>query len=380
MQFSGIIGQSAVKQRLVRSAKEGRISHAQLFFGPSGTGGLAMAIAYAQFLLCQSPGENDSCGACASCKQAAKLSHPDLHFSFPLILDKDHKTSDSHLAAFRELFLEAPYMSYNDLMEALDAENKQGVIGVEECNEVLRKLSLTSYAGGFKIMIIWLPEKMNQSGANKLLKIIEEPPDKTVFILVTENEDQLLRTIVSRTQLVKITRLSDEDIRQALMERKQLSAEEAAKVAYLADGSFREALHYVGFRAEEDYNFQQFRNWMRMCYKAEIVNLQKWAAEIAGEPREAQKGFLTYGLHMIREALLINYADPSLVRLSGEELEFLKKFAPFIHSNNSRKMIEEFNLALTQLSWNANSKILFTDLSLRFSQLIKAPVPGNVQA
>jgi DNA polymerase III subunit delta' len=371
MQFKNIIGQNEVKGRLVQSAKEGRISHAQLFLGPEGSGNLALALAYAQFIACKNRGEDDSCGTCPSCVKYQGLVHPDLHFAYPITSAKENETSTKYLPEWREAVLENPYMNVFQWIQKVGAENKQGVISVYESAEILKKLSLTSYEGGFKVMIIWMPEKMNLASANKLLKILEEPPDRTLFLLCTENADQLLPTIISRTQLVKVNRIDDADMRKSLMEIHSLDEQEAARIAYLAEGNYNEALFLVKHGDEENFNFIQFRSWMRLCYNKDVLKTMQWVDGMAGVGREKQKNYLSYAIGMVRETLMISYGDASLIRLQGEELEFVKKFSPFIHGENCIQVTEELNRAIRDIERNANPKILFTDLSLKMMGLLK---------
>lgn len=374
MQFKHIIGQEEVKQRLVQSAKDGRISHAQLFMGPEGSGNLALAIAYAQFIACKNKGENDSCGACPSCLKYQGLVHPDLHFAYPITSAKEGETSTLYLAEWREELAKDPYMNMFYWISIIGKENQQGVISKFESAEIMRKLSLTSFEGGFKVMIIWMPEKMNQASANKLLKILEEPSDKTLFLLVTENADQLLPTIISRTQLVKVNRIADEDMIKALMKRESLSEDEASRIAYLAEGNYNEAQHLIQNAEEENFNFVQFRTWMRLCFGKDVLKNIHWVEGIATIGREKQKNFLAYAMSMTRETLMVSYGDASLIRLRGEELEFVKKFSPFIHGENCIQITEELNRAIRDIERNANPKILFTDLSLKLMTLLKQAV------
>ncbi|HEY6162079.1 MAG TPA: DNA polymerase III subunit [Bacteroidia bacterium] len=371
MLFKEIIGQDEVKQRLLQSVKDGRISHAQLFMGHEGSGNLALAIAYAQYIACKNRGENDSCGTCPSCVKYKGLVHPDLHFAYPITSAKENETSTKYLPEWREAIRDNPYMNLFQWIQRVGAENKQGVISVYESAEILKKLALTTYEGGYKVMIIWMPEKMNLASANKLLKILEEPPAKTLFLLATENSDHLLTTILSRTQLVKVPRIDDEDMKQALKDRHGLDESEAARVAYLAEGNYNEALYLVKHADEENFNFAQFSAWMRLCYKKDVLKLAHWVDGIATIGREKQKNFLAYALSMTRETLMVSYADSSLVRLQGEELEFVKKFSPFIHGENCISITDELNRAIRDVERNANPKIMFTDLSLKMMVLLK---------
>lgn len=370
MLFSEIIGQAEVKQRLLQSVKDQRISHAQLFLAAEGSGGLAMAIAYAQYISCTKRGESDSCGACPSCVKFARLAHPDLHFVFPIISSKDVKVSTHLLPQWREALEENPYMDLFGWYDFLEAENKQGNIGVEESGEILRKLSLTTYEAEYKIMIIWMPEKMNAASANKLLKILEEPPDKTLFLLVCESEEQLLRTIVSRTQLVKIKKIADADLAGALVQRHGLDKKEALRLAHLADGSYNAALKLISDNENAAFNLACFQEMMRASYRFDTQKVLAWVDSLAKLGRERQKNFLLYSLHILRESMMLNYSGNQLVKLEGDELAFVTKFAPFVNGINSLRLIEEFNKAYSQVERNAHPKILFTDLAFKMNELL----------
>jgi len=376
MQFKDVIGHTEIKKNLISSVKENRIAHAQLFMGSEGCGNLALARAYVQYVFCKSKTENDSCGSCSACTKAAKLIHPDLHFSFPIALSKDVRNSFAAIADWREALAENPYLNLIQWM-AFFGENKQGVIPVEESADIMRKLSLTSFDGGYKVMIIWLPEKMNLATANKLLKILEEPPDKTLFLLVTENAELLLPTIISRTQLVKVNRITDEEMKQVLMNKHSLSESEAARLVYFADGNYNEVQNLLSSSETEDFNFVQFRIWMRLCFAKDVQKIQQWVELIATSGREKHKIFFAYGLNIVREALMMNFGDDNLVRLQGEEMEFVKKFAPYIHGENCTQITEEFNKSIQHVERNANAKILFTDLSLKMMALLKLPVVAS---
>ncbi len=375
MLFREIIGQQAVKKRLIRSVNEGRISHAQLFLGPQGSGNLALALAYAQYISCADKQEEDSCGQCLSCVKYNKLVHPDLHFVYPVALSKDVRVSTDVAVKWREAFLDNPYITLFSWFEMLDAENKQAVIGVEESAEILRKLSLTTYEAEYKIMIIWQAEKMNQAAANKLLKILEEPPEKTLFLLVCESEDQLLRTIVSRTQLIKITKINESDLIEALVERHGMQYEAAQNIVHLADGNYAEALSLINENENAGQNLASFQKLMRASLKFDPKAVMVWIDEISVAGRERQKNFLNYSLHIMRESLILNYADESLVKLGIDEQGFVKKFSPFIHSDNAERFIEELNKAHHHMERNANAKILFMDLAFKFNELLNLPKP-----
>jgi DNA polymerase-3 subunit delta' len=379
MLFEEIIGQASIKERLIRSVNEQRISHAQLFLGARGSGNLALAVAYAQYISCSNKQSDDSCGVCSSCIKYNKLIHPDLHFAYPVALSKEIRVSTDVAAKWRESFLNNPYITLFNWFEQLEAENKQAVIGVEESGEVLRKLSLTTYESPYKILIIWNSEKMNIQAANKLLKILEEPPDKTLFILVCESEEQMLRTIVSRTQLVKVPKIDETSMVQALVEQYSLTQEEAEKTAHLADGDFAEALQLLSQNENNAQNLINFQKLMRASLKFNPVNVLSWIDDVTAAGRERQKNFLTYALHLIRESLMSNYGHDSLIKLAADEQEFIKRFAPFIHSANAERFIEELNKAHYHLERNANAKILLMDLAIKFNELLNIPDPAKAQ-
>lgn len=380
MFFSDIIGQEAIKQRLINSVREQRISHAQLFFGFEGNGALPLAFAYARYVHCTNRKENDSCGTCPSCQKYDKLVHPDLHLVYPIALSKDLRVSTTVLKEFRAAFLDNPYLTLNDWFQKLDADNKQPVIATEESGEILKKLSLTTFEGEYKIMIIWMAEKMNLQAANKLLKILEEPPNKTLFLLVTENEDQLLRTIISRTQLLKIPRISDNDLRQALVERHGISAEDATRVAFQADGNYAAAKHLLEKDEQAIFNLQVFQKWMRACLRFEAAKVMESVDEFASAGRERQKQFLSYALDMVRESLLFNYGDASMVRIGGDEKAFVSKFATFVHAANAQRFMQEINLALQHIERNGSAKIIFLDLSFKANEVLNVPNPDAVKS
>jgi DNA polymerase-3 subunit delta' len=373
MLFKEIIGQELVKEQLIRSVKEGRISHAQLFLGPEGAGGLAMATAYAQYITCSQKQEFDSCGTCPSCIKHNKLVHPDLHFSYPVSLSKEVRTSSDVSGAWRNAFLDNPYMSLFQWFELLNAENKQAIIGTDESQEILRKLSLTTYEAAYKIMIIWQAEKMNPAAANKLLKILEEPPEKTLFLLVCEAEDQLLGTIISRTQLIKINKIADSDIATALVMRNGIKEIDAEKMAYLADGNYTKALLLINENENSAYNLAAFQKLMRYSLRFDSKAVLSWIDEIAAAGRERQKNFLNYSLHILRESLITNYGTSELIKLATDEKTFVEKFSPFIHTANLELFMEELNKAHYHLERNANAKILFMDLAFKFNELLNLP-------
>ena len=374
MLFREVIGQQAVKNRFIQAVAEGRVSHAQLIFGPEGSGGLPMALAFAQYLTCENPTKEDSCGVCPACVKNAKMVHPDVHYSFPVatVRDISKPKSTDFIDEFRQAVLEQPYLDLNDWFESLDTANKQGFMSVEESADILRKLHLKSFESQFKIVIQWMPEKMRTEAANKLLKIIEEPPDKTIFFLVTENRDQLLSTILSRTQLVKIRQLSDTDIQQALITRMQLPEQQSRAIAHLSDGNYHLALQLTSQEPSEKNFEEEFIQWMRLCFQPmkQFNKLLPWVDNIAKSGRERQKQFLLGSIQTIRECIMANMGPSEIVRLDEHQQQTLKDFKPFIHEQNMYAFINELNDACFHVERNANPKILFLDLSFRLNNAL----------
>lgn len=370
MLYENIVGQEEAKSRLIKMVKEERVPHALLFSGREGCGNLPTALAFAQHLYCTDKKEKGSCGVCPSCNKVSKLVHPDLHLVFPIAKSKDVKSSDDLMKEFREAFLQNPYLSLSDWFNELSAENKQPIIPVEEANDILRKLSYTSYEGSYKMMLIWQPEKMNAEAANKLLKILEEPPEQTIFILVSNNPEQLLATIFSRVQQIPFYSISEEDISKALIERFKVNVEVAKQTAILANGSYSDALHLISQNEENVSFLTNFQTFMRLALKFDCTKALSWIDDNAVIGREKQKQFLQYGLEVFRDSLMYNYGDRNLVRLSGQEKQFLEKFAPFINQKNYERLVEEFNTNYYYIERNANPKILFMDLLLKTNELI----------
>lgn len=373
MKFSGVIGHSDVKQRLIQSAKDKRVSHALLFAGPEGGGNLPMAIAFAQFLVCENPTDTDSCGKCPGCLKMEKLVHPDVTFSYPVAPKEKIKNPKSvdFVQQWRASIIENSYLSYNEWMTSLSLDNKQGIISVEESADIVNRLTLKSVEAPFKITIIWLPERMNAPAANKLLKIIEEPPDDTLFFLAAENLELMLATILSRTQLIKVNRISDSDMMEALTEKHKLDKTIARRLIHIADGNYNETLKIIdNDYADADLN-QKFLLWMRNCLKLNVTGINELSQEFGGQSRESQKNFLQHAISIARECLLINYGDRSLVRLEGKDLEDIQRFAPFVNEANIYSFTEELNKAHFHLERNANSKLLFTNLSFSMNRLLK---------
>ncbi len=384
MQFSQIIGQEEAKKRLIRTVVEQRIPHAQLLRGREGIGKLALAIAYAQYICCENKGANDSCGVCPACVKYKKLAHPDLHFVFPIIkpANKSSVVCDDYLADFREMIRENHYFSMNDWYARISNDAKQGVIYSNESQEIFRKLNLKTYESEYKIMIIWLPEKMNGTCANKLLKILEEPPEKTVFLLVSNKPEEIITTILSRTQHVNIPKLSDKDIFQTLMKNPEfeLSEQNASHIARIANGSYLEALSILSEDDDNKQNFERFVMIMRLAWQvgnrkdhASLKTLRKWSDDMASPAvgRENQKKFLAYAQRMTRENFILNLQEPEMNFMNAYEANFSVKFSAFIHERNVEDLMKEFALAERHVEQNVNSKMVFFDLILKVIMLLK---------
>lgn len=375
MNFSQIPGQKDLISKLVKSVHEGKVSHAQLFAGPEGCGGYALALAYARFINCESRGETDSCGVCKSCLKYDKLIHPDLHFVFPVVKGKKstEPVSDTYIAEWRSITSASPFFTLTNWLETLETGNAQGMIYTSEASEIIKKLNLKSFESDFKIMIIWLPEKMHQTPANKLLKLIEEPPEKTIFLLVSEEPDKIIPTIISRCQMVKIPKFTASDISKYLVDKYGINPEKASDFARVSNGNICRAAELCAGEEAFHENLERFRQLMRLAYKRDVLSLISWAEEIASTGREAQKSFTLFSLRLLREnfMLTMEQAGNNLVFLSGEEASFSEKFHAFINQNNVHPLAGEFNLAYSHVEANGNAKIIFLDLSLKIARLIR---------
>lgn len=362
MLFKEIPGQEEIKERLLRSTQENRISHAQLFLGPSGSGNLALAIAYAQFINCINPQADDSCGECSSCRKYEKYIHPDLHFSYPFIAKKAEDTSTVYIKEWRKALLDSPYLGIQDWMNYLDAENKRPNINIAECHDIIKRLAYKSFEAEYKVLIMWLPEYLGNEG-NTLLKLIEEPPEKTLFILVSEQYDQILNTILSRTQLVKINALDDKTVKNYLIQQ-GCEEELAARYAYLANGNLQAALN---FTVQEDGDFEGlFIQWLRLCYARKGLELQGLIDNIAlaSFGRVNQINFLRFGLQVLRECVVYNAGVQDIIRFESKHFE-LPKLASIINEYNASLIIQHLEQAIYHIERNANAKILFLDLSIQ---------------
>ncbi len=374
MKFSEILGQEYLKTHLLKSTDNGRIPHAQLFVGKEGSGTLPMAIAYAQYILCNTNSNPESCEL-----KCSKLVHPDLHFSFPVATTntvKKDPVSNLFFEEWRSFIAKNSYANLFEWLQHIGIEKKQGQISVYEAKEITKALKLKSYEGGYKVMLIWMPEKMHISAANKLLKLLEEPPVKTVFLLVTENEEQLIATIKSRCQVLHFPVLSEADITKGLVEREGADFSIAKNIAQQVEGNFNKALHLLHNDNTDEQFEQWFIAWIRAAFKAKgnvqaIQLLIEWSETIAKTGRETQKRFLRYCLQFFRQAMLLNYKAKSLVFLQPKTIGFkLENFAPFIHSGNIIKINEELNSAIYHIERNGNAKIILLDLSIKLTRLL----------
>ena len=372
MFFRDIIGQEEIKQRLIQNVQENKIAHAQLFCGGEGVGKLPLAIAYARYISCLNPSNEDACGKCPNCIKFNHLAHPDLHFIFPVVKKKSTKdvVSDDYIAEWRELIAKTPYFNLHTWLEEMGAENQQAQIYVKESNEIIRKLSLKSSQGGYKIIIIWLPEKMNQECSNKLLKLLEEPAEQTVFLLVSEEPDMLLTTIQSRTQRINIKGIEEKDLKEALMNIHGLQEQDATDIAHRSEGNFLKAIESISLNEENKLFFDLFVALMRLSYQRKIKEMKVWSENVAAMGRERQKHFLSYCQRMIRENFIYNFHNRSITYLGSEEEAFSTRFAPFINERNVMGIMSELNEAQRHIEQNVNAKMVFFDFSLKMIVLL----------
>jgi DNA polymerase-3 subunit delta' len=373
MFFKEVIGQTATKERLIQSVHGERVSHAQLFAGPEGTGKLALAIAYAQFVACTNRQATDSCGECPSCKKFRKLIHPDLHFVFPVVKTKkfDKPVSDNFLEEWRLMIAENPYFNSDQWFDRIGVENAQGLIYAHQSEEIIRKLNLKSYESEYKVMIIWLPEKMHVACANKLLKMIEEPPVKTLFVLITENEEDIISTIRSRCQLITIPPIDPVSLAKAIGELPEAEGMDIRNIVHLAKGNYSKALELLQPDEQTLFNLERFKELMRTSYGRKFADLFKWVDQLAGIGREKQKNLLNYCLMILRENFIYNLKNKDLTFMNDQEEEFSKRFSPFINERNIIELTEVFETAYNHIGMNGNPRIIFTDVAFKITKLIR---------
>ncbi len=368
--FSDVIGQDEVRARLQRLCSENRLPHAMMLCGPRGCGKMAVAIAFAAWLV---RGQGSAAGGRTALQTV--LASTDVHFTYPTIklpsMSADHKpVSDDFAAEWRRLLADGPYFTMEQWMRTVGAENQQAIITAGESDALTRKMSLKAGNGGYKISLIWLPERMNIECANKMLKLIEEPPGKTVFIMVCDEPDKLLETIRSRTQRIDMRRIADADICRALAARRGLADDTAVRIARIAGGDWLAALEQLDAGSENGLFFDMFCSLMRMAYMRDVRGLKKWSEAVQGFGREKQRRFLEYMLRMIRENFMYNFRRPELIYMSAAEEGFARNFARFIHEGNVMQMTDLVNRAIRDVGQNANGKVVFFDMALQMIVLL----------
>ncbi|MFA5816031.1 MAG: DNA polymerase III subunit delta [Bacteroidales bacterium] len=379
MRFNEIPGQHAIRARLLQAVKTNRVSHALMLSGSPGCGHYALALALAQYLQCTSPLGDDSCGVCPACHQAAQFVHPDIHFVFPVARTakiKDEPSSDDFITEWRQYLTGNPYPSLDGWYHAMGIENKQAGIFKKEAQDILRKLNFKSFQSDYKVIIFWMPEKMNTTAANKLLKIIEEPADHTVFLFVTCGTDEILPTILSRTQLIKVPKIGAEHLYKKLAEEYPGQEKLMQRVVQRSQGDYLLAREMIEQSDQNMLNRDWFIRWMRISFGLQIKEITDWVSEVSEIGRERQKWFLQYALSMIRNNFMVNQGLADLATLDEEESAFSSKFNAFIHPGNIEGLMEEFDLAIAQVTMNANPKILLTDMSLQIHRLLRVPASG----
>ena len=373
MQFKSIIGQEKVKARLLTSIRENRVAHSQLFLGSEGSGSLALAIAFGQYINCPNRTATDSCGTCPSCVKFQKFIHPDLYFFFPVVSTKSVKkpTASIFLNEWREYLTRGnAYATQSGWYEYLKVGNKQGLIRVADAAELIQKIAFKSFEAEYKIAIFWMAEKMNMEASNKLLKTLEEPPEKTLIFLIAERYELLIATVRSRAQIVKIPPLKEAEIAAELILQKKLGENQAAQLAMLAKGSWNRAVSLLENVDDIESNFKQFRQWLRYCFQPKnFVELNKFNGEMGRMGREKQKSFLQYGLETVHTSIMLNEGHKSNLKKNDEEMGFSEKLAPFVNSANQVEMYKLFNEAIYHIERNAHGGILFTDLSFKLIDL-----------
>lgn len=369
MRFADIPGHTDFKQRLVDDFHQHRIPHAMMFLGQEGTAGLALALAFAQFIHCTDKQENDSCGICPACIKASKWVHPDLHFSFPTVASGSTKpTSNDFLEQWREALAENPYMVYIDWIRRIAQENKQGNITVAECHSIIQKLALQSFESEYKVLIMWLPEYLGQAG-NVLLKLIEEPPQKTIFILVSNDYNKIIGTIRSRTQLFKIPQYTQSEIGQYL-ESLNVDSKHADQISYVVEGNLNKALTMI--EGGEDVYTEEFRTWMQMCAARKVPDLMKWADQMGANGRTANVNFLQQSLRILRECMAAKSVPDYRIKLSEEYHEFVRNFSKYIEYQHVDFIYKEINDCIYHIQRNANAKITLFNLSLKIKENLKS--------
>ncbi len=379
MRFVDIPGNADLKAKLIKAVQEKRIPHAQLFVSLEGGGNLPLALAYTQYLFCKSPLENDSCGVCTACRQIAQLAHPDLKLVFPITANKTDKvfTYKDQLPLFKELFFQNPYLGISDWVQYLGKEDKKPIINVESVSEIHRDLQYKPYEAPYNVVLIWLPELFFHAAVPKLLKILEEPPAQTLFILVSNTPSDILNTILSRTQLVKLHKIEDWEMLEALTQKHGVDIQRATEIVHIANGNYNLAQWLIN---EEDNSesVNLFREWMLAAYRTDIPALLKFADQFHSMSRDKQKSFLAYALHLIRESLISGMEMPQLNRMTSSERSFIPKFSRFVNPYNAQEIRNMLEKSMYYVDRNANMKIVMANISLRLVELIKDPQPTEL--
>ena len=372
--FEQVIGQCEVQERLMQMVNEDRLPHAIMLCGPQGSGKMALAVGFAKVLLSKSD-ETSMFGEPTESPMLAKLEHPDLHFTYPTIklpsMGADHKPiSDDFAREWHELIMASPYFTMNEWLEQMGGENQQAIITAGESDELVRKLSLKSSQGGYKVSLIWLPERMNIECANKILKLLEEPPSQTVFIMVCQEPDKLLETIRSRVQRIDVKKIADEDLKKALIEKRGLADDMAQRICRMANGNWMKALEMLSADSENELFLDMFQTLMRLAYMRKVKELKAWSEQMGSMGREKQKRFLEYFLRLVRENFMYNFQNEDLCYMTQREEEFAQNFARFINEANILDISSLANLAIRDIGQNANAKIVFFDMALKMIVLL----------
>ena len=375
MYFKDVIGQNELKKQLTVTASKGIVPHARLFHGEEGTGAFQLALAYARYLNCTDRSGDDSCGRCHTCLQYNELAHPDLHFAFPMIKKAKKEVCDDYLPEWRAFLkgkiAQKTYFTIDTWIANLDAENKQAIIYSAESDKIMHKMNLRIYEAAYRILFIWASDRMHETCANKLLKIIEEPPANTAILMITDHPERTLETIVSRSQLVHVGPIQTELIAAVLKNQWGISADDARAIAHLSGGNYFKALGYLSVEHEDVFFLQQFKIIMRNGWTRNVMAMKAFADEMASLGRERQKNFLAFCQRQIRENFVYCLREPDLNYLSREEADFAKNFSPYVNERNIVDMIDELTLAEMHIAQNVNSKMVFFDLSMRITVLVK---------
>lgn len=373
MRFSEIAGLAAIKKTLIAAVDGNHIAHAQLFLGKQGYPHLPLALAYATYINCSNRQDEDSCGKCSSCIKYDKYIHPDLHFVYPTASTKKVAGKDAVSSAFmpdwRTFLLENPYNSLQAWLQHIGAEDKQANISKGESKNIMRTLSMRSFEAPYKVMLIWLPELMHPAAANAILKILEEPSAKTLFFLVSDSAERLLATILSRTQIIHVPPLSDEEMASLLIDRHGVAADKAKHAAHLAEGNVNEAIRLAA--EVQDTSAAQFQEWMRLCFKVDFTSMVEWGDKFQQMGKEAQKSLMQYGMSIVREAMVFKHGVEGLQRLAGAEATFAQNFSKVLNERNIPMLTQLFGEAHTHIERNANPKILFVNLSIQIAREFK---------